>query len=67
MAFAGRVVPFDLAAARVLGRYRVPEHAPWDDAQIAAVAEANGMVLVTRNVKHVESLGVEWLDPWVAQ
>lgn len=36
-AFAGRVLPFDLAAARVLATYRVPEHAPLDDALIAAI------------------------------
>ncbi|WP_210728747.1 type II toxin-antitoxin system VapC family toxin [Cellulomonas septica] len=63
-AFAGRVLPFDLAAARILARYPVPEAAPVDDAQIAAVAEANGLTLVTRNVRHVVALGVRTLDPW---
>lgn len=28
-AFAGRVLSFDLAAARILATYRVPEHSPW--------------------------------------
>ena len=51
-AFAGRVLSFDLAAARRLATYRVPEHAPYDDALIAAVAEANGMVVATRNTRH---------------
>lgn len=63
-AFEGRVLPFDLAAARVLGGYRVPEHAPLDDALIAAVAEANDMVVATRNAKHFESLGVRCVNPW---
>jgi predicted nucleic acid-binding protein len=62
--FAGRVLPFDLAAARILARYPVPEHAPYDDAQIAAVAEAHGMTVVTRNVRHFEPLGVRVLSPW---
>lgn len=62
-AFAGRVVPFDVAAARVLARYRVPEHAPFDDALIAAVAESAEMTVVTRNVRHFEPLGVLVLDP----
>ncbi|QWC84359.1 PIN domain-containing protein [Nocardioidaceae bacterium] len=63
-AFAGRVLPFDLAAARILAGYRGSEHAPFDDALIAAVAQAAGMAVVTRNVRYVEPLGVPVLDPW---
>lgn len=63
-AFAGRVLPFDLAAARVLATYRVPEHAPLDDALIAAVAQVAGMTVVTGNVRHFEPLGVACHDPW---
>lgn len=63
-AFAGRVLPFDLDAARVLATYRVPERAPLDDALIAAVAQARGFTVVTRNVRHFEPLGVTCLDPW---
>ncbi|MBB3044111.1 PIN domain-containing protein [Nocardioides soli] len=65
-AFADRVLPFDLAAARVLATYRVPEHAPLDDALIAAVARANELVVATRNPKHFEPLGVQLLNPWDA-
>lgn len=63
-AFADRVLPFDLPAARVLADYRVPEQAPLDDALIAAVAQANGLVMVTRNLRHFEPLGVDLLNPW---
>ena len=63
--FAGRVLPFDLPAARILARYPVPEHAPYDDAQIAAVAEAHGMTVVTRNLRHFTPLGVRVFSPWV--
>jgi predicted nucleic acid-binding protein len=63
-AFADRVLPFDLAAARILAGYRVPEHAPLDDALIAATAQAAGMTVVTRNTKHFEPLGVACLSPW---
>ena len=63
-AFADRVLPFDLSAARILATYRVPEHAPFDDALIAAVAESAEMTVVTRNIKHFEPLGVACLDPW---
>lgn len=63
-AFVGRVLPFDLAAARVLAGYRVPEHAPFDDALIAAIAQSVGMSVVTRNTRHFEPLGVACLNPW---
>jgi predicted nucleic acid-binding protein len=63
-AFAGRVLPFDLPAARVLATYRVPEHAPLDDALIAAIAQAAQMIVVTRNTRHFEPLGVACLNPW---
>ena len=62
--FDERILAFDLAAARILAGYRVPEQAPLDDALIAAVAEASGMVVVTRNIRHFEPLGVACLNPW---
>lgn len=65
-AFADRVLPFNLAAARVLATFRVPEHAPLDDALIAAVAEANDLVVATRNTKHFEPLSVQLVNPWQA-
>jgi toxin FitB len=63
-AFADRVLAFDLDAARVLASYRVPEHAPFDDALIAAIAQAREMTVSTRNIRHFEPLGVRCLDPW---
>jgi len=48
-AFAGRVLPFGLPAARILVTYRVPENAPLDDALIAAIAQAEEMMVATRN------------------
>jgi predicted nucleic acid-binding protein len=63
-AFAQRVLPFDLSAARILAGYRVPESAPLDDALIAAAAQAAGMAVVTRNTRHFEPLGVACLNPW---
>lgn len=62
--FAGRVLSFDLSAARFLAAYRVPEHASFDDALIAAVAESAEMTIATRNTKHFEPLGVPCLNPW---
>jgi predicted nucleic acid-binding protein len=63
-AFADRVLPFDLPAARVLATYRVPEHAPFEDAVIAAIAHATQMTVATRNTKHFEPLGVRCVNPW---
>lgn len=62
--FADRVLPFDLPAARILATYRVPEHAPLDDALVAAIAQAAEMIIATRNTKHFEPLGVRCLNPW---
>lgn len=63
-AFADRVLPFDLAAARILATYRVPEHAPFDDALIAAVSQSNNLTVATRNTKHFDPLGVPCINPW---
>lgn len=65
-AFADRVLPFDLAAARILATYRVPEHARLDDALIAAIAQANDMTVATRNTRHFEPLGVRLINPWTS-
>lgn len=62
--FSHKVLPFDLAAARVSSHYRVTEHAPLDDALIAAVTEANGLTLATRNIKHFKPLGINLVNPW---
>ncbi len=63
-AFSGRVLPFDLPAARILANYRVPEDAPLDDALIAAIAQAADMTVATRNIRHFEPLGVACVNPW---
>ena len=63
-AFADRVLPFDLPAARVLATYRVAERAPLDGVFIAAIAQAAQMTVATRNTRHFEPLGVVCLNPW---
>jgi toxin FitB len=63
-AFAGRVLPFDLPAARILAAYPAPEKAPLDDALTAAIAQSTGMSIATRNTKHFEPLGVSIINPW---
>ena len=63
-AFAGRVLPFDLPAARILATYPVPDQAPLDDALIAAIGQSTGMTIATRNTQHFEPLGVGTINPW---
>lgn len=63
-AFSGRVLAFDLRAARILATYRVPERTPLDDALIAAIAAAGHMTVATRNTRHFEPLEVECVNPW---
>ena len=63
-AFAGRVLPFDLPAARILSTYPVPDQAPMDDALIAAIAQSTGMTIATRSSKHFETLGVTTVNRW---
>ena len=63
-AFAERILDFDLQAALVLSAYRVPEHAPYDDALIAAIAQSQNMTVATRNVKHYKYYGAAFIDPF---
>lgn len=67
--FAERILPFDAAAARVWGRLmaesrRAGRLPAVRDAEIASVALARGLTVVTRNVRDLEAFGVPWLDPW---
>jgi hypothetical protein len=62
--FADRVLAFDLPAARILATYRVPDHAPLDDALTGAIAQAAEMIVATGNTRHFEPLGVDCLNPW---
>ncbi len=69
--FAGRCLPFDEEAAThyariVAHRTRLGRPITVEDAQIAATALANRMVLATRNARdydHIEGLRI--VNPWV--
>jgi predicted nucleic acid-binding protein len=67
--FAGRVLPFDVAAAEryagiVSRRERQGRPVSAADGQIAAICVDRGARLATRNVRDFEATGVELLDPW---
>jgi toxin FitB len=68
--FAGRILPFNSAAAVVYAEISANRRsigrpiAPFD-AQIAAIARANrAAAIVTRNVDDYVCVGVEIIDPW---
>ena len=70
--FGERVLPFDTAAARLWGRAvgqarKRGKTLPATDSQIAAIAVANGLSVVTRNVRHFELeafAGLTIVNPW---
>ena len=71
-AFENRILPFDSMAARgyaviaakrrFAGRAVAPA-----DCQIAAIAQARGMAVATRNVRHFEDMGIDVFNPWDAK
>ena len=67
--FEDQVLPFDsdaagkyaeiAAARRATGHTAAPA-----DCQIAAIARSRGMVVVTRNIRDFEGMGIEVTNPW---
>ena len=69
--FAGRVLSFDGHAAVhyadiLATRERSGKRIGVVDAQIAGVARAHGMAVVTRNVRHFMGCSIEVVNPWNA-
>jgi hypothetical protein len=67
--FAGRVLPFDSAAARayagvVAARRAAGRPVATMDMQIAAIAQSRNMAVATRNTKGFTDTGVDLADPW---
>ena len=67
--FAGRVLPFDGAAARayakiVSARRLAGRPISQADGQIAAIAYVRNMGVATRNVPDFVEMGVDVVDPW---
>ena len=68
-AFAGRILEFDLRAARYYGELMGERRAMGmplgiADGQIAATARANGFGIATRNVRDFRNCGLEIVNPF---
>lgn len=67
--FEDRLLPIDRQVAELWGVMMARGHRARTgldamDAFFAATAEARGLTLATRNVRHFASLGIALLDPW---
>lgn len=65
-AFQGRILPLEAEAAKQWGIQIGNQEKHVNDKGIAAIAAAHGVLLVTRNVKHMTGLGVDVLDPFIS-
>jgi predicted nucleic acid-binding protein len=68
--YGDRVLAFDTAIARIAGamsdRVRGQGHAPGlADIIVAATAQRHGLTILSRNLRHIEPLGVAVIDPFV--
>ena len=69
--FAGRVLPFDSAAAVAFAevfayRYGAGRPISFPDCQIAAIARSRSMTVATRNVRDFKDTGIQIVNPWMA-
>jgi len=64
--YSDRVLPFDLAAARIAGALSDAARAAGRYPGFAdvAIAKSRGLVIMTLNLRHFEPLGVETLNPF---
>ena len=68
VAFDERLLPLDTVTARIAGRFSENamaqgRHPGFADVAIAAIASRASLLLLTRNLKHFEPLGVPCSDP----
>ncbi len=68
-AFADRILPFDVAAAREYGRFvalrdRLGRATGSMDGLIAGIAMAHGATIATRDMRGFDAAGIELVDPF---
>lgn len=67
--YSDRLLPFDLRCAHAAGGIMDAAcgHQPgFEDIAIAATARVHDLVVLTRNLRHFDPLGVEAIDPFSA-
>ncbi len=66
--FSGRILPIDAAVADRWGHLvaQAGRPLPAIDSLLAATAAQHGLILVTRNGRDVQGMGVQVIDPWAA-
>lgn len=64
--FADRVLPVDAAVADTWGRMYAVRNVPVVDGLLAATAIVHDLTLITRNIAHVQELGVALLNPFTS-
>ena len=62
--FDDRILPVTLPIARTWGKLGAPNPIPTVDGLLAATAHVHGLILATRNVRQVQALDIECLDPF---
>jgi toxin FitB len=67
--FEGRIVQFDSNAAKAFAKINAKVQSAggtisFADCAIAAIAQANGFALATKNVRDFNKTGVEIVNPW---
>jgi toxin FitB len=67
--FEGRIMQFDNKAAQAFAKINAKVQSAggaisFADCAIAAIAQANGFALATRNVHDFNKTGVEIVNPW---
>ncbi|MDR6498047.1 putative nucleic acid-binding protein [Burkholderia ambifaria] len=67
--FRGRILPFDEAASKAYASLRARARVAGSaiapaDCFVAATAEANGLIVATRDVAPFEAVGLRVIDPW---
>lgn len=67
--FRGRILPFDVEAARAFGQVYASARAAGNsiefaDCAIASIASARGFAVATRNTRDFRGTGIELLNPW---
>jgi predicted nucleic acid-binding protein len=63
-AFAGRILPVDVAVARKAAALHVERTRPANDARLAATALVHRLALVTRNTRDFAGLGLALINPY---